>query len=262
MTMVLRSELRAHSGPVPFESSQVAQWSLGGQPIRTLTAQWALPALSILYSENRLVKSMIVPEPGSWTPFNPYSASTLPNLQRFGIGYGPYISALPANRPYPLDEWVSFGEQGDNVMVKGRGWWSTEPWGTWSSDEATVTVNLPEPVKSDLMLQAVVSGFVNQKNPEMHVQVLVNKTAVGEWDFHFKPGTNPYEERDLVVSKDILNRESPPVVLFLVSGAHSPSELGLGGDPRKLGLGMCKMRLVACTGDLCKNLAAQAASAR
>jgi hypothetical protein len=202
-----------------------------------------------------------VPEPGSWTPFNPYSASALPNLRRFGIGYGPYIAALPTNRLYPLDEWVSFGEQGDNVMQKGRGWWNTEAWGTWSSDEASVTVNLPEPVKSDLMLQAVVGGYVNRKNPEVRVQVLVNQASVGEWDFHFKPGADPYQERDLVVSEEILNRTSPPVILFMVSGAHSPAELGLGGDPRKLGLAVCKMRFVACTGDVCKKAVPQAARA-
>jgi hypothetical protein len=205
---------------------------------------------------------MIVPDPGTWTPFNPYSAAALPDLKRFGVGYGPYIAALPSNRTYPLGEWVSFGTQGDSVMQKTRGWWNTEAWGTWSSDDALVTVNLPEPVKSDLMLQAVVGGYVNRKNPDVHVQVLVNNAAVGEWNFHYKPGAEPYEERDLVVSKDILNRQSPPVVMFLVSGARSPQELGLGGDPRKLGFAMCKMRFIACTGELCKNLAAQAASGK
>ena len=261
MTMVLRSELRTHTGALPYEESLLSQWSLDGQPIRTLTAEWPMPALSILYSDHRVVKSMIVPSPGTYSAFNPYSASTLPDLRRFGIDYRPYLAALPSNRPYPLDEWISFADQGDTVIQRGRGWWNTEAWGTWSSDEAAVTVNMPEPAKTDLMLQAVVTGFVNPKNPDVFVQVLVNNAAVGEWHFHYKPSTDPYEERDIVVSKEILNRQIPPVIRFLVSGAHTPLELGMGGDPRKLGLAMVKMRFIACTGDVCKNAATQAAHA-
>jgi len=205
-----------------------------------------------------LVKSMVVAAPDSPTAFNPYLATTLPRLQRFGFNYDPYLAVLPAKRSYPLGEWISFAEQGDTVIRKGRGWWNTEAWGTWSSDEAAVTVNFAVPVDSDLLLEIVAGGFVNTKNPNQQVLVLVNNASVGEWDFHYTPEAEPYQQHDLVVSKEILNRQQPPVVSLRVSGAHSPAELGLSGDPRKLGLAMIKMRFVACTGDVCSNAAAQA----
>jgi hypothetical protein len=261
MTMLLREELRTHNGAIPYEDSLLSQWIVDGQPIRSLTADWAMPALSIVYADNRLVKSMVVAAPDSATAFNPYSTETLPKVERFGFNYAPYLAALPVNRPYQLDEWISFAEQGDTVMRKGRGWWNTEPWATWSSDDASVAVNFPAPVDSDLLLEAVAGGYVNEKNSDVHVQVLVNNASVGEWNFHYKPGAEPYQQHDLLVSKEILNRQHPPVIRFVISGAHSPAELGLGADPRKLGLAMVKMRFVACTGDACSNAAAQAAAA-
>jgi hypothetical protein len=253
MTMLLREELRTHSGAIPFEDSTLSQWIVDGQPIRGLTADWAMPALSLVYSDGGVVKSMVVPAPQTPPAFNPYLAETLPKLQRFGVNYGPYLTALSASRPYQLGEWSSFGLQDVALMRKEQGWWNTEIWGTWSSDEAAVTVNLPEPMDSDLLLEAMVGGYVNQKNPDVRVQVLVNNTPVGEWNFHYRPGADPYEQRDLVISKQALNRQHPPVILFRVSGTNSPQQLGLGGDPRKLGLAMVKMRLVACTGDICRN---------
>jgi hypothetical protein len=261
MIMLLRSELRTHTGAIPFESSQLAQWTLDGQPIRTLTAEWAMPALSIMYSDNSVVKSMIVPEPGHVSCFDPWLASTLPKLQRFGFDYRPYLAAS-ANRSYDLGEWISFGEEDATAIRKDRGWWNTEPWGTWSSDEAAVTVNLPGPAASDLFLESVVRSYVNEKNPDVQVEVLVNNVPAGEWKFHYKPGADAYEQRDLVISQEALNRKHPPVILFLVSGARSPSELGLGGDPRKLGFAAVKMRLVACTDDLCRKAATQSTSGR
>ena len=252
MTMVLRSELRTHKGAIPFESSELAQWQVDGQPLRPLTSAWAMPALSILYSPNRVVKSMIVPPPDSMLAFNPYSAEGLPKLQRFGFDFHPYLAALPPVRPYPLDEWIILNDQADTAMQRGRGWWDPEPWGTWSKSEADLTVNLPGPVDSDLLLQAVGGGHVNEKNPDVHVQVLVNNVPAGEWDFHYQRGAAGYESRELVFSRDALNRQQPPVFRFVVSGAHSPLELGVGGDPRILGFALVRLRLVACTADICR----------
>lgn len=261
MIMVLRSELRTHNGAIPFEGSLLSQWQIDGQPVRTLTAAWAMPALSILYSDRRIVQSMVVPPPDSIYAFDPYSASDLPKLQRFGFDYHPYLAALPAIRTYPLDEWIPFGQQDDTAMQKGSGWWNSEAWGTWSKSDAEITVNLPGAVDSDLLLQTLAGGYVGEKNPDLRVQVLVNDVPAGEWDFHYKPGGKPYEVRDLVIPQHALNRKQPPVFRFLVSGVHSPAELGLGGDPRPLGFALVKLRLVACTEDICRRAGAQSAAA-
>ncbi len=260
LTMVLRSELRAHDGPYPLEKSLLSLWTLDGQPIRDLTADWAMPALSIVYSDNRLVKSLIVAPPGADSAFNPYSASSLPKLERFGFSYKPYLAALPARRPYMPGEWISFGEQGDTVVERQGEWLDPEPWGQWASDEAAITLQLADPASSDLLLDAVVGGFVNEKNPEVKVKVVVNGVAAGEWSFHYDPAADPHQRRSLILRQEVVNRQQPLTIAFSVSGAHSPAELGLGSDARRLGFAMVKMRLVSCTDALCRNAPARSAS--
>jgi len=75
---------------------------------------------------------------------------------------------------------------------------------------------------------------------------------VGEWNFRYQPGVAPQQFRSLVISKSVLDRQQPVTIQFLVAGAKSPKELGINPDSRKLGLGVMKMRFVACTDQNCR----------
>ena len=251
MLTVLRAELRTHAGPVPFERTVLSQWIVDGQPIRALHADWPLITLSILYSENHAVRTILLPPPAAFHPFDPYSSAKLPDLRRFGFSYADYVAAKPPTRNYELGEWISFAEPWNAAMIKERGWWNAESWGTWSSDEAAILVNLPKSENSELLLQGMVGAFVNEKNPDIHVAVFANKQPIGEWEFHYKPGSEPYQKRELVIRKEALSQTRPLELLFHVSGVHSPSELGMGNDPRKLGFAVAQMRLIACKGTDC-----------
>ncbi len=98
MLTVLRVELQTHSGPVPFDDTLLSQVVVNGQPIRNLHADWPLMSLSILYSDRRTVQTILLPPVGSFEPFDPNSAATLPNLKRFGFSYDPYLAALRASQ--------------------------------------------------------------------------------------------------------------------------------------------------------------------
>jgi hypothetical protein len=245
MLTVLRSELRTHAGPLPFEDSVLSQWLLNGQPMVNLHAQWPLMSLSILYSDQRTVQTIVLSPRGIFGPFDPYSPAALPNLKRFGVSYQPYLAALPSNRLYELGQWISFAEQGNSRTFKVRGWWEPEPWGTWTSEEAAVSVDPSQKVSSDLLLEVRAGAFVNGRNPDVEVTVLVNNAPAGEWNFRFNHAAEPCEKHQLVLSQEALDMTHPPVIRFLVSGANSPLALGLSGDRRKLGLGVCKMRLLS-----------------
>jgi len=96
MLTVLRAELRTHRGSLPLEQTALYQWTVDGQPMRTLTAEWPVISLSILFSDHRKVQTIIVPPAQDFRPFDPYSESSLPNLQHFGFTYAPYVAALAA----------------------------------------------------------------------------------------------------------------------------------------------------------------------
>ena len=244
MLTILRSELRTHSGPLPFEDSVLSRWILDGQPMVNLHALWPLMSLSILYSDQRTVQTIVLSPRGVFQPFDPYGAAALPNLKRFGFSYGPYLAALPTTRSYELGQWISFAERGNSRAFKVRGWWEPDPGGTWTTEEAAVSVDPSQKLKSDLLLEVRAGAFVNEKNPDVDVAVLVNNVSAGEWSYRFSQTAGPCEMRQLVLRKEALDRAYPPVILFLISGAHSPAELSLGADQRKLGLSVCQIRLL------------------
>jgi hypothetical protein len=147
---------------------------------------------------------------------------------------------------YELGAPISFDAKVDASGVREIGqWWEPEPWGTWTGKEAGLVINLAQDVKTNIVLEAVAGAFVNEKNPQINVQVHVNDIAAGSWSFSYKKDAPPYRTYAVTIPKAALGNGMPLTISFQVSGARSPSEIGIGGDPRTLGLAIVHMRLVA-----------------
>jgi hypothetical protein len=243
MLNVLRSELRTQTGLVPFGGSLLSRRTLGGQPMRAMHAEWPLMSLSIVYADEGKVQTILLPSSTSFYPFDPRIPSALPRLQRFHIDYSRYLAALPKTSPYELGQWIDFSDGGNAIPYETGGWWKPEPWGTWTAEQAGLTIDLGGEAKSDLVMEAVAAAFVNEKNPAVNVEVLVNDIAAGKWSFRFKSGAPEYQTYRLVLSQKALNKALPQVIRFRVSGAGSPAAVGFGGDKRMLGLAVRRLRL-------------------
>ena len=244
MLTVLRSELRTHTGPVAFENSPLSRPTLDGQPMRAMHAEWPLMSLSIVYADEGKVQAIVLPPSTSFFPFDPRIPSALPRLERFRIDYSAYLAALPKTGPYELGQWIDFGEGGNAITYETGGWWNPEPWGTWTAEQAGLTIDMSGEGKSDLEMEAVVAAFVNQKNPAVDVQVLVNDVPAGTWNFPFKSGAPQYQTYRMVLNQKALNKVIPPVIRFRVSAAGSPAAVGLSDDSRVLGMAVRRLRLV------------------
>lgn len=246
MTVLLRSELRTHTGPVPLEGSLLSQWTVDGYPVRNMHADWPLMSLSIIYADHGRVSTFLLPAIGEFQPFNPFSESTLPDLQKYGIDYRPYLAAMnEQTTSYEPGAWISFNARTNGAGARQIGeWWEPESWGTWTGKDAGLAIHLAKNAESDLILESVAGAFVNEKNPEINVQVRVNDVAVGSWSFHYSEGAQPYQVYTVKLPKEALDKASPDVIWFKVSGARSPSSFGMGGDPRTLGLALVRMRML------------------
>ena len=247
MVVLLRSELRTHSGPVPFEGSLLSQWVVDGYPVRSMHADWPLMPMSIIFADHGKVRALLLPPIGGYEPFNPFSERTLPDLRRYGIDYRPYLESLGTRTSaYELGAPISFDAKADAYGVREIGqWWEPEPWGTWTGKDAGLAISFAKSVKTNLVLELVAGAFVNEKNPQISVQVRVNDIAAGSWSFSYKKDAPPYQTNTLTLPKEALGKAMPVMIWFQVSGARSPSELGMGGDPRALGLAVVHMRLFA-----------------
>jgi hypothetical protein len=245
MLSVLRSELRTHTGPVPFENSLLSRPALSGQPMRAMHAQWPLMPLSIVYADEGKVQSILLPSSTAFFPFDPHIPSALPHLERFHVDYSPYSAALPKTSPYQLGQWIDFSDGGNAITYETGGWWNPEPWGTWTAEQAGLTIDVDGEAKSDLVVEAVAAAFVNERNPAVDVEVLVNDVPSGEWRFHFNSGASGYQAYRMVLSQKALNKALPAVIRFRVIGAGSPAAEGLSGDSRMLGLAVRRLRLLS-----------------
>lgn len=93
----LQARLEASSGLVPFESTvrtgdrrRDLNWTL-------LDHGWLMPMVSVVWSKNGVVKSMIdYPAGSTWRPLDPQKPAELPKLP--GVDFRPYLEAFAAQR--------------------------------------------------------------------------------------------------------------------------------------------------------------------
>jgi hypothetical protein len=243
MLTVMRSEVRTGVGVIPLERSSMLKWSVGGAPIRNLHADWPLLPLSIVLADGGNVQAMIDPGAGFFRPFNPYAAGSLPALLRYGIRYDRYLAAISTGRRYYVGELISFDEKGNAATYKTGAWSLPEEWGTWSAGtEFGLELETDEPADSDLVFSSLVGAFVSEKQRELSAQVLVNGVRIDEWRFVYGRGA-AYQTRKMTIPRSVFNKARPCTIVFRLSRATSPAELGLSGDPRKLGLGFVRAEL-------------------
>jgi hypothetical protein len=72
----------------------------------------------------------------------------------------------------------------------------------------------------------------------------VNERLVGEWILT----SGEFQEKTKLVPDDFLNNPVRTVVAFDLPDAVSPTQLGIGGDVRRLGLAFRSLRLIKRSG--------------
>ena len=243
MLTVMQSEVRTAVGVIPFEKSEMFRRTIDGAPIRRLHGDWPLLPLSIALADGGNVQAMIDPGAGFFRPFNPYAAGSLPALLRYGIRYDRYLAAISTGRKYSVGALISFDEKGNAALYKTGAWSYPEAWGTWSAGtEFGLELETDQPADSDLVFSSLVGAFVSEKQRELSAQVLVNGVRIDEWTFVYGRGT-AYQTRKLTIARSVFNKARPCTIVFHLSRATSPAELGLSRDPRKLGLGFIRAEL-------------------
>jgi hypothetical protein len=95
-----KHELAKYVGPVPFEDTVLERQRQGRQLIRSMTWAWTNPTLSILWSKNLDVTTIILnpTEHTQWEPFDPLVADELPKIEEFGFSFDKYKSFLKSRK--------------------------------------------------------------------------------------------------------------------------------------------------------------------
>lgn len=95
---VFKEELLSHQGYVRFDETRLVSNKIGNQLVKDMTWGWTNPSLSILWSNNFDVKTIIANPPGChWEPFNPQEIKSFPKLEKYGFSYEKYAKDIKSH---------------------------------------------------------------------------------------------------------------------------------------------------------------------
>lgn len=97
---VMRGVLASRTGYISLSGTPLVTGSTGGQSLHFIGGvfDWDNPCLCIALSPGGRVRMMFHSAPDGyaarWQPFDPLDPKTFPDLRRYGVDYGDYISAI------------------------------------------------------------------------------------------------------------------------------------------------------------------------
>lgn len=139
---------------------------------------------------------------------------------------------------------VSFATGGNSEPLKVSGWSGTESQMTWTEGTAAVLAMRVSPTNEPVVLRMKLGGLT--KDPEVPyqpVEVYVNDQKVADWQLAADPA-----EFSASIPQEITRRGGLPRITLKIPKATSPKALGMGADPRILGVACFDLQLALKAG--------------
>jgi hypothetical protein len=139
---------------------------------------------------------------------------------------------------------ISFTPNGTGQKYSLYGWSDPEPGGTWSNDNMSlvfIDLSNSNSPKNDVELMIEGHAFLADKHPSQEIDILVNKHHVStlKYDQQSNGGI-----RTVKIPKRLaLENNGRLLIRFNYKDPHSPAELGLSDDARRLGLSIVSLEL-------------------
>lgn len=232
---VFKEELSQHRGLLFFEDSILARNSVGNQLIRPLVWPWTVTTLSVLWSDEGNVSTIItnLPAYALWGPFDPMRTDSLPTIEQFGFSFRTYReSPHEVDRTYTLNRKLIFSREGHFSRYIQKGWSIAEAGHVWTDGNvASLVFKMPDPLH-DLIIDAEVTPFVvPPRLLRQRVILSVNGEKVGELEI-----SRPESIR-FTVPRSIWLKNDPAVLEFMLPDAATARSLGFNDDTRMIALG-------------------------
>ena len=146
---------------------------------------------------------------------------------------------LPDSDTLSLNQAVPVAASKGSTSVLGYGWSTPEVWGVWSDGPAAqLVLQLENVPNKPMVLKVWGHSLAAPPDNQQTVTVLVNGKTAAVWSVK--------ERVDAEYSANIQPttfKQQPIYVELRIAHPTSPSELGLGADPRKLGFGLVALCL-------------------
>jgi hypothetical protein len=174
-------------------------------------------------------------------PRSPAALGWSSDDRRLGI----HIRALalePVDRALRLGQRVEFSEGSGAERFLGDGWSWLEPAGVWTVEEsASLAFRIADTALAEADLVFEVVPFVAAEHPDVEAEVWANGRQAGE--YVFRHGVAPDAMR-VGIAVDSKQPDGRTDLEFRLQNPARPVDLGLGSDPRRLGLFLRSLTVV------------------
>jgi hypothetical protein len=161
------------------------------------------------------------------------------------FGCGPSEDAVPTannvasnTNEYSIGNKIDFGANGNSKPFKVSGWSDAETKHSWTNGTVSILAMRISPVAEPLTLKIKCAGLA--KNPEVSsqpVEVFVNDQKIADWN------VLELAEYSAPIPPAISKSGGLLTITFKIPNAFSPKSLGIGKDPRLLGLACMEVSL-------------------
>lgn len=134
-------------------------------------------------------------------------------------------------KPLTLGEKIYFSDE--TLPFQSSGFSFAEKWGRWTGGDV-VQMSFALPEKDDYLFSfSGVHALVRPNNPEIKVKIFCKNRLLDEWNFK----SDKSIPISLSVKQDCLSADNRLNLVFKITGAVRPIDIGLNLDKRKLAVG-------------------------
>lgn len=141
---------------------------------------------------------------------------------------------------YTIGTRIDFSSVGKASKYLRSGWSVAEPWGRWTEGRSA-DVNIQPDAGTAAYLEIDAQAFVSAEGPPQVVQVMVNGRPLARLVF---TAQDAIQSSRIPIPQGTTEDGGMITIRFENETPRSPAEVGLSADPRELGIGVRKLRLV------------------
>lgn len=223
---VKRPDLRSQPVLVYVNGRSVASWEVADEAVFTTAVPDDLVANGGLMTVDLYLPRAISPaalgDAGDQRRLGVHCRDVTLSVTNAAVGGDP--------EAYRLGTVLRFGGAGDLERFLVRGWSNPEPGWRWTEGNAAVVAVKVSPTDAPLTMRARLSGVAHPPQlPFQPVEVIVNGQRIAQWEVAALADFSAEIPAGVAASGSL-------ILEFRIPKAISPKELGLGEDPRRLGL--------------------------
>lgn len=219
---VFIEELVTHQGPIIFEDTHISKTRIGNQLLGPFSWGWTIPTMSIVWSPNHDVTTVIanpVSSNRSWEPIKLLDLDTFPKLSDYGFSYKKYkenLALVPGALLF--------------LPIYSIGWSVAEGNHHWSiASHAEISI-----INNSTVPQLVSVEFLSVTLKPRNIEISINGKHLQKLSLGNNGSSKNFKQNSIMLI---------PGANTLTIETDIPAELPGNGDSRKLSFGISNLRV-------------------